>query len=390
MNVPFVDLKAQYNSIRYEVASAIQNVLEATAFAGGPFVARFEEEFARFCGTRHAICVGSGTSALWLALLAHGVGPGDEVITVPNTFIATAEAISRTGAMPVFVDVDEKSQLMNPALLEAAITSRTRAIIPVHLFGRTADMDQIVAIARGHNLLVVEDACQAHGALFGGRRAGSIGDAGCFSFYPGKNLGAYGEGGAVTTNSDEVARRVAVLRDHGQSEKYRHSLIGWNDRMDGIQGSILGAKLKYLEGWNRARRHNARLYSELLNDVEEIRTPEAGGEGEHIFHVYVIRVRERDELQRYLASKDVSCGIHYPVPIHLQDAYESLGLKKGSFPVAERCAETILSLPMFPELTEEQIAYVASQIKAFMAQKRGRSEKAGTGLGNHSMAAFGL
>lgn len=390
MKVPFVDLKAQYNSIRFEVASAIQNVLEATAFAGGPFVARFEKEFAGFCGTHHATCVGSGTSALWLALLAHGVGPGDEVITVPNTFIATAEAVSRTGAKPVFVDVEEKSQLMDPALLEAAITQRTRAIIPVHLFGRTADMDPIMAVARKHGLLVIEDACQAHGALYKGQRAGSIGDAGCFSFYPGKNLGAYGEGGAVVTDNDEIARKIGILRDHGQKEKYLHSLLGWNDRMDGIQGSILGIKLKYLEGWNRARQHNARLYNELLSDVGEIGTPEMGGEGEHIFHVYVIRVRQRDELQRYLAGKEISCGIHYPVPIHLQEAYKSFHLEKGAFPVAERCAETILSLPMFPELTEEQIAYVVSQIKAFIARDRERSRKPGTGVGDHGIAAFGL
>jgi dTDP-4-amino-4,6-dideoxygalactose transaminase len=371
MKVPFVDLKSQYESLRYEVASAIQKVLEETAFAGGPFVRRFEEEFAQFCGTRHAVCVGSGTSALWLSLVAFEIGPGDEVITVPNTFIATAEAISRAGAVPVFVDVDEDSCLMNPALIEAAITSRTKAIIPVHLFGRTADMDAITKIAGSHGLTVIEDACQAHGALYKGQRAGSLGHAGCFSFYPGKNLGAYGEGGAVVTNSSEIARKVAILRDHGQSEKYYHSVIGWNDRMDGIQGSVLSVKLKYLEKWNRERQNNARLYGELMKDIECLRTPGTTGEGEHIYHLYVLRTKARDELLRYLAGVGISCGIHYPVPIHLQNAYKSLKLSRGSYPVAERCADESLSLPMFPELTEEQIAYVVKCIREFLSLGHG-------------------
>ncbi len=373
MKVPFVDLKAQYDAIRYEVAAAIQRVLESTAFAAGPFVAQFEKEFARFCGTRYALGVGSGTSALWLALLACGVGPGDEVITVPNTFIATAEAISRTGARPVFVDVDEETYLMKPELLEAAITLRTKAIIPVHLYGQVADMDRIMECAKAHNLYVIEDACQAHGAIYKGKRAGSIGDAGCFSFYPGKNLGAYGEGGAVITDNEQIAQRIAVLKDHGQSEKYHHTVIGWNDRMDGIQGAVLSVKLKYLEEWNATRRGNARLYSGLLGSVDGLRVPKEAPYGEHIYHVYAIRVQDRSGLLKHLSSSEVFCNIHYPVPIHLQEAYRFLGLDRGSYPVAERCCDDIVSLPMFAELTGEQICYVADRIGNFFSSRAGSS-----------------
>jgi dTDP-4-amino-4,6-dideoxygalactose transaminase len=371
MKVPFVDLKAQYDSIRYEVAAAIQRVLESTAFAGGPFVAQFEKEFAEFCGTRYALGVGSGTSALWLALLACGVGPGDEVVTVPNTFIATAEAISQTGARPVFVDIDEETYLMKPELLEAAITLRTKAVIPVHLYGQAADMDPIMECAKAHNIYVIEDACQAHGATYKEKRAGSIGDAGCFSFYPGKNLGAYGEGGAVITNNERIARRVAVLKDHGQSEKYHHTVIGWNDRMDGIQGAVLSVKLKYLEGWNAARRRNARLYSDLLGSVDGVRVPKEAPYGEHIYHVYAVRVPDRSGLMKHLASSEVFCGIHYPVPVHLQEAYSFLGLRRGSYPVAERCCDDIVSLPMFAELTGEQIRYAADRIGHFFSTRAG-------------------
>ena len=368
MKVPFVDLKQQYESIRLEVAAAIHRVLEATAFAGGPFVAEFEKKFAEFCDTRHAMGVSSGTSALWLALQACGVGPGDEVITVPNTFIATAEAISFTGAKPVFVDVEADSCLMDPRLLERAITRKTRAVIPVHLFGQMADMDPIMEIARDRGLVVIEDACQAHGALYKGRRAGSIGDAGAFSFYPGKNLGAYGEAGAVVTNNDRLAERISVLRDHGQIRKYYHSTIGWNGRMDGFQGAVLTVKLKYLEDWNRARRDNAALYNGLLSGLEDVRLPVEKSYGEHVFHVYMVRVPNRDELMSSLADREISCNIHYPVPIHLQEAYGFLGLQKGTFPVAEQCAAEMLSLPMFAELTAGQIVYVAHEIKGFMRQ----------------------
>ena len=367
MKVPFVDLKSQYQSIRPEVQSALQAVLDSTAFAGGPFVAEFEKAFARFCGAGFALGVSSGTSALWLSLLACGVGPGDEVITVPNTFIATAEAISFTGARPVFVDVDEESCLLNPALLERAITSRTRAIIPVHLFGQMADMDPLMAIAREHGLLVIEDACQAHGASYKGKKAGTIGDMGCFSFYPGKNLGAYGEAGAVVTNNEKLAREVAILRDHGQSRKYYHSRIGWNDRMDGFQAAILSVKLPHLAEWNALRRQNARLYDLFLGAVRGVTLPGEAGYGEHIYHVYAIRVADRDGLMKRLNENDIGCGIHYPVPIHLQEAYQVLGFKEGSFPVAEKCAGEMVSLPMFPEMTRDQVRHVSDEIEAFMA-----------------------
>lgn len=367
MNVPFLDLKAQYAAIKDEIQAAVNEVMENTAFAGGPFVAGFEQAFAKFCGCKHAVGVGNGTDALWLSLLALGIGPGDEVITVPNTFIATAEAITYCGAKPVFVDVEEKTCNMNPFLLEAAITARTKAIIPVHLFGQTVDMDSILVVAGAHGLPVVEDACQAHGAEYKGRKAGSLGVTGCFSFYPGKNLGAYGEAGAVVTNDDAVAEKIRMLKDHGQSKKYYHGMIGWNARMDGIQGAVLSVKLKYLAGWNESRRAHAREYTRLLSPVTGVVEPREADYARHVFHIYAIRIKQRDRLMAHLAEKGISCGIHYPAPIHLQDAYRFLGLKAGSFPVAERCATEVLSLPMFPELTSEQILGVADEIKGFYA-----------------------
>lgn len=363
MNVPFLDLKAQYASIKQEIHAALDEVLENTAFAGGPFVARFEKDFAAFCQCRNAIGVGSGTDALWLALLACGIGPGDEVITVPNTFIATAEAITYAGATPVFTDVEEKTYTMDPALLEKAITKKTKALIPVHLFGQTADMDPIMEIAKKHNLIVVEDACQAHGATYKGRPAGSIGHAGCFSFYPGKNLGAYGEAGAVVTNDDSVAEKIRVFRDHGQPRKYYHDVIGWNARMDGFQGAVLSVKLKYIDRWNDARRRHAQRYRDLLAGVPGIVLPAEMPYAKHVYHIFAIRTQSRDSLMTALAEKGVSCGIHYPVPIHLQAAYASMNLAAGSFPVAERCAAEYVSLPMFPELTDEHIGYTAEMIK---------------------------
>jgi len=366
MKVPFLDLKAQYNSLKDEIGIALQEVMHNTAFAGGKYVAQFEQEFADYSQTDFAIAVNSGTSALWLALLAIGVGKGDEVITVPNTFIATAEAISFCGAKPVFVDIDEKTYNMNPELIEAAITERTKAIIPVHLFGQPADMEPILAIAKKHELYVVEDACQAHGAEFKGKRVGSMGDAGCFSFYPGKNLGAYGEGGAVITNNAEIDEKIRMLRDHGQSKKYYHAIIGWNARMDGFQGAVLNVKLKHLAVWNEGRRNNAMLYNKLLKDVEGIITPEEADYARHIYHVYAIRVQNRDQLMDYLKQKEIFCGIHYPIPIHLQQAFQSLGSGEGTFPVAEQCANEFVSLPMFPELADEQIEYTVEQINKFM------------------------
>jgi len=366
MRVPFLDLKVQYESIREEIDTAVWRVIERTAFAGGPFVAEFEEAFATAVGAEHAIGVSSGTSALWLALVAAGIGPGDEVITVPNTFIATAEAVSFCGATPVFVDIDESTYTMDPALLEGAITPRTKAVIPVHLFGQTADMNPIMEIARAHELMVLEDAAQAHGAGYLGRPAGSMGDAAAFSFYPGKNLGAYGEAGAVVTNDAGLATRIRMLRDHGQEQKYSHRMIGWNARMDGIQGAVLGVKLRHLDAWNESRRANARAYVEALSGAAGVVSPAEAPGRRHVYHVFAVRVPSRDEVIEKLRACEIGCGIHYPVPVHLQEAYRGLGLEKGSFPVAERCAREFLSLPMFPELTSEQIAFVAREILSVM------------------------
>ena len=378
MKVPFLDLKAQYESIKPEINDAIQQVLDSCAFAGGPFVQAFEKQFAEFCGCDHCIGVGSGTEALWLALLALGVGPGDEVITVPNTFIATAEAISFCGAEPVFVDIDEKTYTMDPQKLEdylkrrlgpnaSNLTPRPKAVIPVHLYGQTADMDPIMAIARKYGLYVIEDACQAHGAEYKGQPAGSIGDAGCFSFYPGKNLGAYGEAGAVTTSNAELAEQIAMLRDHGQSEKYYHDKIGWNARMDGIQGAVLSVKLNHLPAWNLARREKAAMYNNLLSGIDRLVLPYAADDAQHVYHVYAIRTRNRDALLRYLADNDIYCGIHYPVPVHLQTAYSNMEVKNNNLKVSERIASELLSLPMFPELTVEQQIRVKDKIKKFLS-----------------------
>ena len=363
MKVPFLDLKAQYKSIKEEIAIELQKVLDNTAFAGGPFVSQFEKEFASFCQTDFAIGLGSGTAALWAAIQGLGISEGDEVITTPNTFIATAEAISFAGAKPVFVDIDEQTYNINPQLIEDAITPKTKAIIPVHLYGQTADMNPIMEIAKAKDLFVIEDACQAHGAKCNGKPAGSIGDAGCFSFYPGKNLGAYGEAGAVVTNNLQLADNLQMFRDHGQKKKYYHAIVGWNARMDGFQGAILSVKLKYLNQWNESRRKNAQLYNDLLADIDGIITPTEVDYAKHVYHLYVIRVKNRDEFMATLVENDVFCGIHYPIPLHLQDAYSSLGYKKGDYPVAEKCCEQLVSLPMFPELTSEQISYVVEKIK---------------------------
>ena len=368
MNVPFLDLKAQYTSIREDIEKSLQDVLDKTAFAGGPFVSKFEDEFAKYCQCKTAIGVGSGTDALWIALLQAGISSGDEVITTPNTFIATAEAISFCDATPVFVDIDEKTYNMDPKLIEKAITPKTKAIVPVHLYGQPADMDPIMQIAKKHRLLVIEDACQAHGAEYKGKKAGSIGDAGCFSFYPGKNLGAYGEAGAVVTNNDELAEKFRIFRDHGQAQKYYHSMVGWNARMDGIQGAVLNVKLKHLDKWNLARRKNAQLYTKLLADIKGVVVPTESDYAKHVYHIYCIRIDNRDLLIKTLAEKNIYCGIHYPVPLHLQDAYKSLGYKKGNFPVAEKCTEQIVSLPMFAELSDAQIEKVAAEVKRFTEQ----------------------
>jgi len=358
MKVPFLDLKAHHAALIGKFDRAIREVIESNAFAGGPFVERFEEEFATFCGSSHAIGVGNGTDALWLTLLALGIGEGDEVITVPNTFIATVEAIIHCKAQPVFVDVDENTFTMDPAELEKSLTAKTKAIIPVHLFGQPADMDPILEFARAHGLFVIEDAAQAHGAEYKGRKAGTMGDAGCFSFYPGKNLGAFGEAGAVVTNNADLRKEVQVLRDHGQARKYHHALFGWNCRMDGIQAAVLSVKLRHLEEGNLLRREHALQYNEAFAGIDGVATPFEADYAWHVYHIYAIQLQGRDEIRRHLEEKGIGCGVHYPIPIHLQEACRSLGYSKSVFPVAEDLAEEFLSLPMFPELTEEQIEYV--------------------------------
>jgi len=371
MQVPFLDLKAHHDSMRGELETAIREVMDSNAFAGGPFVAKFEQDFATFCGAADAIGVGNGTDALWLSLLALGIGAGDEVITVPMTFMATAEAISYSGAKPVFVDIDERTYTLDPDLLERAISPRTKAIIPVHLFGQAADMSAILEIAQRRGLPVIEDACQAHGAEYRGRKAGSLGTAGCFSFYPGKNLGALGEAGAVVTNNEELRNKIQMLRDHGQAKKYHHALIGWNARMDGIQGAALQVKLKHLDRANQARRANARFYDQHLAEVEEVILPREAEYARHVYHLYVVRVQNRDRVLQAMANRGIACGIHYPIPVHLQEAYRFLGHRKGSFPVAERCAEEFLSLPMYPELTTMQLDAVVHELKTLLrASKR--------------------
>jgi dTDP-4-amino-4,6-dideoxygalactose transaminase len=363
MKVPFLDLKSHHAPLLDEINAAIQEVIESGAFAGGPFVVGFESDFAAYCDCPHAVGVGSGTEALWLALLALGIGPGDEVITVPNTFIATAEAITYCGATPVFVDVDERTYTMDPAALEKAITARTKAIIPVHLFGRPADMDPILEVARAHGLFVVEDACQAHGAEYKGRKVGTLGDAACFSFYPGKNLGAFGEAGAVVTHNADLQQKIRIFRDHGQIRKYYHSMVGWNCRMDGIQAAVLRIKLRHLERANQLRGSHAAHYDRALDGVGEVITPARTAGVRHVYHIYAIRVQDRDEVMRFLAKNGIGCGVHYPIPIHLQEAYRSLRYERGAFPIAERCAEEFVSLPMFPELTPAQVEMVAQAVK---------------------------
>lgn len=369
MRVPFLDLKAQYKPIQEEIKEEIQKVIDVTAFAGGPFVEKFENEFAAACSCKYAMGVGNGTEALWLALLALGIGEGHEVITTPNTFIATAEAISFCGAQPVFVDVDEETYNINPDLIASAITPRTKAIIPVHLFGQMSNMDPIMEIAKAHDLSVIEDASQAHLAEYKGRRAGSIGDIGCFSFYPGKNLGAFGEAGAVVTNDPEIAHKIRILRDHGQQKKYHHNFIGWNARMDGIQGAVLSINLKYIESWNENRRKNAQIYNKLLANFAELILPKEADYAKHIYHIYAVRTQNRDDFIKQLAERNISSGIHYPVPIHLTHAYKFLGLGKGTYSISEKYAEQLVSLPMFPTLNEEQIEYVANEIRAVLSKQ---------------------
>jgi len=364
-SIPLVDLKAQYASIKPEMDAAIQRVLSHCGFIMGPEVKAFEEAFAVYCGTEQAVGVASGTAALHLSLLACSLGPGDEVITTPFTFFASGEAISQTGARPVFVDIDPLTYNIDPAQIEAAITPRTKAIMPVHLYGQPAEMDPILDVAHRHDLLVIEDAAQAHGAEYRGRRAGSVGDLACFSFYPSKNLGCYGDGGMIVGSDPELLARVRKLRDHGRISKYEHDELGWGYRLDALQAAILGVKLRHLDDWNEARRAHAARYDELFADAEVIR-PTVLDHVKHIYHCYVIRTPRRDELVEHLKAEGIGVVIHYPLPLHLQPAYKDLGHHLGDFPVSEACAEEIVSLPMYPELTDEQQQRVADVVKAFV------------------------
>ncbi|MFO1313541.1 MAG: DegT/DnrJ/EryC1/StrS family aminotransferase [Burkholderiales bacterium] len=364
--IPFVDLKAQYASIKTEVNAAIQGVLDSCQFTLGSEVAAFEQEFASYSQSKFGVAVNTGTSALHLALLAAKVGRGDEVITVPHTFVATVSAIDYTGARAVLVDIDPRTFTIDPAKIEAAITPRTKAIIPVHLYGQTADMDPILDIAKRHGLVVIEDAAQAHGAEYKGRRAGSMGHMGCFSFYPGKNLGAYGEGGLVTTQDAEFARTIRMLRDWGAEKKYQHVLKGYNYRMEGIQGAVLRVKLRHLEAWTESRRRAAATYDRLFAG-SGVATPQAMDYARHVYHVYAVRTNNRAAWQERLNAAGIQTGIHYPIPVHLLPAFADLGYKAGAFPHAERAANEVLSLPMFPELTEAQCAEVCDAVRSLMA-----------------------
>jgi dTDP-4-amino-4,6-dideoxygalactose transaminase len=410
--IPFIDLPLQHRVLEDELVQVFRDALRTASFIGGPQVEAFEEEFAAFCGSRYCVGVNSGTDALRFALIAAGIGPGDAVITVPNTFIATTEAISQAGATPVFVDVDEKTHNLDPLKLEACLqdhfdsyasnlqpptsnreafasnlkpqtsngpqalrlTPRPKAVIPVHLYGQPADMDPIMEIAERHGLVVIEDACQAHGAEYFSHRAkswrkcGTMGTAAAFSFYPGKNLGACGEGGAVSTDNTELARTIRMLRDHGQAKKYYHDIEGYNGRLDAIQAGFLRVKLKHLSDWNERRRRNAHLYHELLGDRNDLSLPLEPQWARAVYHLYVIRTRKRNELQNFLSEYSIAAGLHYPLPLHLQDAYKCLGCEQGDFPVSEKLAKEILSLPMYPELTSEQQRHVAQRVREFLAR----------------------
>lgn len=365
--IPLVDLKRQYQAMRGEIDRAIQSVVDTTSFIMGPEVGAFESGFAAYCGAAHCIGVASGTAALDLALRAYDVGAGHEVITVAHTFIATAEAISAVGATPVFVDIDPRTYTLEPAALAAAITPATRAVIPVHIYGQPAAMDPIRQIAQAHNLAVIEDAAQAHGATWNGVRAGSLGDAACFSFYPGKNLGAYGDAGAVTTQDPARAERIRLLRNHGRHSKYVHDVKGFGERLDTLQAAILRAKLAHLNEWTAARRRLAARYSELLAGCE-VDLPYVAPQADPAWHLYVIRTPRRDALLTFLKQRGIEAGIHYPVPLHLQPAYADLGYRRGALPVTEQVADTCLSLPLFPEMTRAEQDQIVAAVQGFLAQ----------------------
>ena len=366
MEVPFLDLRTQNRTLKVEILSFWEEILDTAAFVGGSHVTAFEEDFAKACSVNHCVAVNSGTDALRFIFLALGLKEGDEVITVPNTFIATTEAISQAGGEIVFVDVNTDTYNMDPTRIEATITPRTKGIVPVHLYGQTAEMAPILAIAEKHHLWVVEDASQAHLAVYKGRKAGGMGVAGAFSFYPGKNLGACGEAGAVTTNDPDLAAKVRMLRDHGQSTKYYHVMEGYNGRCDALQVAALRVKLKHLADWNEARRNKADLYIELLRNVDRVKLPKVADDCTPVYHVFVIQVDNRDQVVEALTSKNISTGLHYPIPLHLQKAYAHLKIPEGSFPVTESYTKRLLSLPLYPELTKEQINYVVESLKRIL------------------------
>ncbi len=363
MNVPFVDLKAQYRTIKTEIDRAISDVIEDAAFVGGKYVDAFEKDFARYCGATHCVGVGNGTDALCLTLRGLGIGPGDEVITAANSFIATSEAVTLSGARVVFADCDLSTRNIDCERVRRVITSRTRAIIPVHLYGLPADMPELTAVARERGLYLIEDAAQAHGAEVHGKRVGTWGHAACFSFYPGKNLGAYGDGGAVVTDDSSLADKIRLLSNHGRMGKYDHEIEGTNSRLDGLQAAILRVKLRFLDQWVAARRAAARAYTRLLDGSGIVLPAEMDG-FKHVYHLYVVRVPDRDRVMKALAEKGIAAGIHYPTPLPMLQAYRHLGHTTADFPAAVRCSQEILSLPMFPELTMEQITYVSDVLRA--------------------------
>lgn len=381
MEVPFMDLKRQYELIKDEIDKAIQDTIDSCAFVAGDKVKEFENHFAQYSGVNCAVGISSGTSALYVALKALDIGKHDAVVTVPYTFIATVEAITLTGAKPIFIDIDEASYNISPVKIEEYIKNscewsnkknalidlnsklKIKAIVPVHLYGQMVDMDPIMKIAQKYKLSVIEDAAQAHGATYNAKKSGTIGNIGAFSFYPSKNLGAYGQGGMVITNDADLAEKVRMLIDHGQKERYHYAFEGWNFKMDGFQAAILDVKLNYLDDWNEDRRQNANYYNELLKEIDKIVIPKQLSQREHIYHLYVVRVKDRTGFQEFLRNSQIGTAIHYPISLHLQKAYQYLGYKEGDFPVAERCANEIVSLPMFPELTKQEIEYVCEKIR---------------------------
>ena len=364
MKIPLVDLYAQYQAIKPDIDAALQRVIDNSSYILGPEVIAFEKNFAAFCGVNHAVGTDSGTAALHLALLLLEVGPGDEVITTTHTFVATAEVISLTGARPVFVEIDPRTYNLDPEKVKAAITPRTKVLMPVHLYGQTAEMDPLLELAKQHNLRVIEDAAQAHGAMYRGKPAGSLGDIGCFSFYPGKNLGAYGDGGMLVTNDAELADRARMLRNHGRREKYEHLLVGYGYRLDALQAAILDVKLSHLKKWNDQRRAHAEYYTKLLSGLDVV-TPFEPAHMYGVYHLYVIATAKRDALLQHLKTYGIEAGIHYPIPLHLQPVYRNLGYHSGDFPHAERAANQVLSLPMYPELTNDQIEYIVDKVREY-------------------------